>query len=55
MTTMTTTFDRFFVSRGVEARDLTAMKGRAFFYAAFTAMGGTGIALIAGILSNLAA
>jgi len=50
---MTATIDRFWISRGIEATELTAVKGRAAFYAAFAAMGVTGLGLVAGIIGNL--
>lgn len=53
MTMMTNSFDRFFISQGLDATDLVGVKSRVAFYAAFSVMALAGLGLIAGIVANI--
>lgn len=51
---MTALFDRAFVALGVDAQDLTSVKGRSSIYLGLMAMVVTSATLVGGIFSNLA-
>ncbi|WP_158548656.1 hypothetical protein [Parvularcula marina] len=51
---MTRTFDRAFVAMGVDAKDLTAMRGRSVIYAGLIMMAAGALLLGAAIISNIA-
>lgn len=51
---MTATFDRAFIALGVDAHDLTSVKGRSAIYAGLMVMAVAGVTLLGGICSNLA-
>lgn len=50
---MTAIFDRAFVALGVDAHDLTSVKGRSAIYLGLMAMAAAGVTLLGGICSNL--
>lgn len=45
--------DRFWVARGVNAEELTAVKGRSFAYVGMIVMLGASAALTCGIVNNV--
>ncbi|WP_158548654.1 hypothetical protein [Parvularcula marina] len=51
---MTAIFDRAFVALGVDAHDLTSVKGRSAIYVGLMAMAVAGVTLAGGIVTNLA-
>ena len=51
---MTAIFDRAFVALGVDAHDLTNLKGRSAIYFGLTAMAVASATLVGGICTNLA-
>ncbi|WP_158548652.1 hypothetical protein [Parvularcula marina] len=50
---MTAIFDRAFVALGVDAHDLTSVKGRSAIYLGLMAMAVACLSLVGGICSNL--
>lgn len=52
---MTRSFDRAFVAMGVDAEDLSRVRGRTVIYVGLTLMAAGTLALVAGILTNLSA
>lgn len=52
---MTAIFDRAFIALGVDAHEITSLKGRTAIYLGLIAMAATAATLIGGIASNLTA